>query len=626
MVLSFLVILVVGLVAYFHYIQGFFSSAISVILTVISAVVAVAFHETLIISVLQGKVGEMAHSLSLVTLFAVTYLILRVIFDSLVPGNVQVPLMVDKIGAGVTGVIAGLFAGGIFAIAAQALPFGPSVAGFSRYELGETEDMSFSIPGPPNRNVDGKLYDPLKADKIDQTTPRSGLLVPADSVVLATTARLSNGGALAGAVPFGEVHPDYVGELFFQRLGIQFGGKRVAYNLPSAAQMQVAGLYTVSPLPQVDSENARIPYKARWTQPLATSVKADGGNILLIARISFQGDAADTDGNVRFSTSSVRLVVGGTNYLPDGTLDHGSTGPILRRNRPDDFLVAPNGGVIDLVYQVPAEALGVPSDMRSSQPWTVQNGFIEGKRMGGVSLVGMEIKRDDPGVPAQTAMLRKSDMPFPKGMTARVQTAATVQPGGAAPAAVAQASANPSGGPLDNITSRISSEFVSSINVGRYDGDVEDHRFGDSIASIKEGKFSKLDMKAGPPVRSVGPVEFAIKEMFVPLDHKLVQINALPATGEGTDPWEWATKLGQFTLVSTNGQTYQPNGAWAKVKQGANDAVVGRYDYREAVGDIAKSDSRPTDIWIVFVVPDGVPLQELRLGTTRLAAVNLTVN
>ena len=68
-----------------------------------------------------------AEGMILVAMFALIYVILRVIFDNLIPGNVRYPLLVDKIGSAIMGVFAGLFSIGIFALAVQTLPFGASV-------------------------------------------------------------------------------------------------------------------------------------------------------------------------------------------------------------------------------------------------------------------------------------------------------------------------------------------------------------------------------------------------------------------------------------------------------------------------------------------------------------------
>src|SRR5215218_409914 len=99
MLLGVIVILIVAIVAYFHYVQGIFSATISAVCAVLAAVVAISYHETVVASLLKGTAANIAHAMMLCALFAFTYFILRIIADKTVPGNVRYPLMVDKIGA-----------------------------------------------------------------------------------------------------------------------------------------------------------------------------------------------------------------------------------------------------------------------------------------------------------------------------------------------------------------------------------------------------------------------------------------------------------------------------------------------------------------------------------------------
>src|SRR2546425_836554 len=135
MILSVIILLLVGVIAYFHYVQGLFGATISAIIAVIAACMAVSYHETLVDMLLKGKMADQANAMMLCVTFAAVYIILRVIFDKAVPGNLRFPAVADAVGGGVMGIIAGIFATGVFALAAQSLPFGPAVAGHSRYAI-----------------------------------------------------------------------------------------------------------------------------------------------------------------------------------------------------------------------------------------------------------------------------------------------------------------------------------------------------------------------------------------------------------------------------------------------------------------------------------------------------------
>ena len=157
--------------------------------------------------------------LVLVGMFALIYLILRIILDKLVPGNVRFPAIADKVGGAAMGLIAGVLAIGILTMAAQSLPFGPSVAGYARFEV---EDRDVKIPTGRGPMADSSTYEELRSnDPIKSDDRGAGLMLPVDDMVANFIGKLSDGGSLAGERAFASVHPAYNDQLFFQRLGVQ---------------------------------------------------------------------------------------------------------------------------------------------------------------------------------------------------------------------------------------------------------------------------------------------------------------------------------------------------------------------------------------------------------------------
>src|SRR5262245_47949598 len=107
--------LVVIAIGFVHYTQGFFSSAISAILAVFSAVLAVSYHEMVVESLLGGAMADSAHGAVVLIMFATIYLALRLIFDRLIPGGLAMPPIANKIGGAAMGLVAGVFAAGVCA-------------------------------------------------------------------------------------------------------------------------------------------------------------------------------------------------------------------------------------------------------------------------------------------------------------------------------------------------------------------------------------------------------------------------------------------------------------------------------------------------------------------------------
>src|SRR5689334_13493478 len=127
MILSIVILIMVGGIAYFHYVTGFFSATLSAIAAVLAAAIAVSYQETVVDKFLAGKMVDYANAAVTVALYVVVYIVLRTLFDRLVPGNVRVPLWVDRIGAVAMGLVAGVMAAGTVGFAAQQLPFGRAV-------------------------------------------------------------------------------------------------------------------------------------------------------------------------------------------------------------------------------------------------------------------------------------------------------------------------------------------------------------------------------------------------------------------------------------------------------------------------------------------------------------------
>ena len=392
MIFSLVIIIVIGVVAFFHYVQGFFSATLSAVLTIIAAALAVSYHETIVESVFGGKAAGVSHAMALSLTFGLTYLILRVLFDKMVPGNVRFPVLVDKIGGGAMGLVAGVFAAGVVALTAQYMPLMPSIAGYARYTVDDREVTLPSIGGA--RMTTSRMFDELKSQKPGQFDPadKAKMMVPADDLLLQTVSHLSDGGSLSGKQKLTAIHPSLPDELFAQRLGVQTGSTRVVTNTGVTS----VELFQAPSLKFRDHE-----FKGMRTIDLkglpvsGTTIKPSTKQVLLIVRVMFTRYASDSDHWVRFSPGSARLVThvpGGAegemvNYYPIGTVEAGQT---LYLSKPDDFLLAKDDGGIDLAYLVDKSGLvaggGTGSTLRVSE-----GTFFEFKRLARTDLGGKTI-------------------------------------------------------------------------------------------------------------------------------------------------------------------------------------------------------------------------------------------
>ncbi len=384
MIFSIVILILVLGVAFFHYIQGFFSATVSAMLTVIAAVLAVSYHEPLAEKLLLNHFPNQAHALALLALFALIYLLLRVLFDNVVQGNLRLPVTADKIGAGAMGLVAGMFALGVFAIAGQELPFATGMFGYTRYKV--KEDQPFGTPAR-GRFKDLVIYEQLSAPTYEDAN-RSGLLLPADDLVVGTVRRLSDGGSLAGAQSLSAVHPDWLQELFGQRLGIQTGINRVAINNAGRTDVSLKGIYSLESIGTVvDTDFKKL---RQATAPPAGPLKSAPGQLLVSVRLTFsKGDAKDN--RLRTGPAAVRLVTHSgdsfANNYPIGTLDGPDT---LAWNAIDDFMFIEVSKPVDFVFRLNADGFATGGEKGQK---VVAGDFLEVKRLARVDLSGATIEK-----------------------------------------------------------------------------------------------------------------------------------------------------------------------------------------------------------------------------------------
>jgi hypothetical protein len=409
MIFSIIILALVGIIAYFHWVQGMFSAVISAVCAIVAAMLAFAYHEQVAQMAFATKMTDQGHGITLALMFAILYLVLRVIFDSLVPGNVRFPAIIDKVGGAILGAIAGVFAVGTLAVAAQALPFGPDVGGYSRYAIGGTRDVQIPLAGGRGQRTDSEVHNELKSDKINEEDAQR-MILPVDEIVVGMVRSLSDGGSLAGARPLSSVHGDYLDQMFFNRLGVQAGGRHVAINTDKQQQAKVEKVSVIEQqLAVIDGELPEI----RNRKDLRP-VKSDPANALLAVRVRFGSAAADDDRLIRMGIASVRLFASGTNYFPEWTLQ----GDKLVASRPDDFLFFNTDGAVDFVFRVPRNAVfaaagpaagAAAAASADAGKHRIKPGvFVEVKRMARTELTGVPVQE---GLPEPAGgILRKPGM------------------------------------------------------------------------------------------------------------------------------------------------------------------------------------------------------------------------
>ncbi len=265
-------------IAFFQTIQGTFSALIMLVLTILSAAVAVNFYAPISHGYLLEYIPDYADPAALAVLFTVTLVVLRSLADNFIRTNIVIWQWPDRVLAGAISIPVSLILVGVATIGFQMLPFDGQVLLFNRWV-------------PDN---DGRLV-------------RSGIFPYADDFTNKILGSFSDG-CLQSDLKFGTVHPDWAGEISAQRIAVQ---KESKHAIPPGLAKVTLVWKREGPLliKEYDLEGSsyRGASKKKVTVKDNNRLPANG-NIYLATRIQLDQKAADGDGYHRFSWGQIRLV------------------------------------------------------------------------------------------------------------------------------------------------------------------------------------------------------------------------------------------------------------------------------------------------------------------------------
>ena len=211
MVLVILATLMILAIAYFQITQGFFSSVILALLSVLAAALSLNYYEPVAASLFYEGHPLYAEAITLVLLFSLPLIAVRFLVDKYVPSNVVLGMWADRIGSAVFGVIIGMVGVGILMLAMQMLPFSESVLTYRPFN------------------------DQLQRDQ------HLGPFRPDDFVL--GLGRTLSAGSLSSEREFGVVHDDLLLKLFCDR---NRAGLKGRFDTPPET-MIISGIYAPAP-------------------------------------------------------------------------------------------------------------------------------------------------------------------------------------------------------------------------------------------------------------------------------------------------------------------------------------------------------------------------------------------
>ena len=270
--LSLLVVVLLLAIAYFHTIQGLFSALLSAVLAILCSALAFATFEYIAANALAPLKPNCALGLALVGMFGLPLLILRLLLDKLVHRTCLLPVILDRAGGFVFGVVAAFVMVGMLTIGLQLMPFGNGFLGFSR------------------------------VNREDPTKPQNELWLKPDRVAVRLASMMS-GGVLSGEEAFSDRHPDFVTEIGWIE-GVLPDGERFRrgvrrYAPPGSIQVLNAWETDYVYRKTLGDRGNLSEYQPKSAEP---------GSKFIRVRMQVEREAQDADNQHRFTLFQVRLV------------------------------------------------------------------------------------------------------------------------------------------------------------------------------------------------------------------------------------------------------------------------------------------------------------------------------
>ncbi len=130
--------LIVGL-AFWWSTQGLFSSLLHMVSTILAGALAFALWEPIVFGLLLERQPQLAWGVGLLAPFIVALLVIRILADKIVPGNLDFHNLVNSIGGGAFGAVSGVITAGLVIIGLQMI--GNLDLKYHPYEVSETGEV-----------------------------------------------------------------------------------------------------------------------------------------------------------------------------------------------------------------------------------------------------------------------------------------------------------------------------------------------------------------------------------------------------------------------------------------------------------------------------------------------------
>ena len=349
MIATLIICVMVGVLTFYQvFKQGLFSTTIMAVWTLVAAMIAFDYYEVLHEQLLKlGLVGYPTEAATLLGLFIVSLLILRLASDQLIKGNMKFTMLIDRIGSAGMGLIVSLIMTGMIAIGFQMLPLPAKILGYDKY------------PNISASNVDQNL-----SDFQSKLGSEKGLFPYGDSLVYSLVKQAS-ANSFAGSEPLGRFHPKLFQELYLNRLLLNLESSSRVEAAGNSLQCQSVKLVEGTVVDAQQNRNITINSDEVLIE-VTVQLKAGGGKK--------DPGARDVDGKIRYVMSNFRMISydleeGRTGYVryPLGLFN--SEVKIADLTSFDEIQVLEQTGDIKLLFAWPGDMKAYPPQYIEFKRW-----------------------------------------------------------------------------------------------------------------------------------------------------------------------------------------------------------------------------------------------------------------
>ena len=349
MIATLIICVMVGILTFYQvFKQGLFSTTIMAVWTLVAAMIAFDYYEILHEQLLKlGLVGYPTEAATLLGLFIVSLLLLRLASDQLIKGNMKFTMLIDRIGSVGMSLIASLIMTGMIAIGFQMLPLPAKILGYDKY------------PNISASNVDQNL-----SDFQSKLGSEKRLFPYGDSLVYSLVKQASVN-SFAGSVPLSRFHPELFQELYLNRLLL---------NLESGSRVEAAGN-------SLKCKSAKLVEGTVVDAQQNRNITLNSDEVLIQVTVQIMPGggkkdpgARDVDSKIRYVMSNFRMISydseeGRTGYVryPLGTFN--SDVKIVDLSSFDQIQVPGNLEDIELLFAWPGDLQAYPLQYIEFKRW-----------------------------------------------------------------------------------------------------------------------------------------------------------------------------------------------------------------------------------------------------------------